>query len=156
MDDGIREVEGARAEADDGDNLGGGVEGGSDPDLLTGLADIGPAFVELKMGTAQVLKETGVQFLGVEASTGEPGTQGAFADAPDSFEDGDIHPFGQEGQGFGHTGGVGLQAVEDGLAADGELVAAGLTAEVLDALVLATLAPRWRAAPVQVWVPSMV
>ena len=41
VDDGIREVEGARAEADDGDDLGGSVESRPDPDVLVGLTDIG-------------------------------------------------------------------------------------------------------------------
>jgi len=73
----------------------------------------------------------------VVAGAGEPSAQGAFADAPDPFEHGDFDAFGQEGQRFGDARGVGLQTVQDGLAADGELVAAGLTAQVLDAFVLA-------------------
>jgi hypothetical protein len=137
VDDSKREVEGARAEAHDGDNLGGCVEGGPDPDLLPGLTDIGPEFIELNVSTPQVLEDACVEFVGLETGAGEPSGQGAFADAPGPFEDGDIDPFGQEGQGFGHASGVGLEAVRDGLAADGELVAAGLTAQVLDPLVLA-------------------
>jgi hypothetical protein len=111
-------------------------------------------FIELNGSRAKVLEDAGVEFLGLEAGAHEPGTQGAFADAPNPFEHGGIHAFGQEGQGFGDASGVGLQAVQDGLAADGELVAAGLTAQVLDPLVRAALAPRWRAAPVQVWAPA--
>jgi len=128
VDDGIGQVEGAWAEAEDGDDLGGSVDRRPDPDVVVSLADMGPEFIELNMRTLQVLKEVRVEILGLEAGAGEPGTQGAFADAPDPFEDGDVHAFRQEGQGFGHAGGVGFQAVENRIAADREFAAAGLTA----------------------------
>ena len=57
VDDGVGQVEGARAEAEDRDDLGGGLGRGPDPDVVASLADIGPEFIELNVGTLQVLKE---------------------------------------------------------------------------------------------------
>lgn len=50
VDDGISQVECARAEAEPGDDLGGGVEGGPDPDLLAGLTDMGPELIQRQKG----------------------------------------------------------------------------------------------------------
>ena len=64
------------------------------------LPHVGPEFIQLEVHKLKALKEMIMELGGVQAGAGQPGAQGAFANTPDAFEYGGIHPFGEKGEGF--------------------------------------------------------
>jgi hypothetical protein len=137
VDDGIGHLLGTRTNLENRDELVLGIAGDPNPQVLLRLFDIGPQLIELDMGEFQLGEEVLVELLALHAAAGQPGADGHLPNAEDFFDGGDIDAHHQEVQDLGYRGGKGLQAIQDGMTPDGELLAAELTAQVLNAFVFA-------------------
>jgi len=131
---------GARTDLEHRDEFGFGFAGDPDPQVLLSLPEIGPQFIELDMSQFEVGKETLMELLTLPAAAGQPGAEGHFPSAKDFFEHGDLHPNHEQVQDSGNGSGQGFQAVQNRVKTDGELLAAELAAQILNALIFSVRA----------------
>ena len=75
-----------------------------------------------------------VQGVGMRSCPGQPAGDRPLAMAEDAHGRSNIDPFGQGAEHFGDPRGRSLQAIEGRMAASTEAAAAGLAAEILDAV----------------------
>ena len=88
----------------------------------------------------EVGKETLMELLTLKAAPGQPGVEVYFPKTKDFCDGREFHLDHEQVQDSGNGGGQGFQAIQDGVMADGELLAAELAAQVLDALIFSMCA----------------
>jgi hypothetical protein len=134
MDQSVGEVLGAWAELEGGDELGLGIEGDPDPEIVGLIAESGVEFIELEMANVQVAEEVRMNLVGVRAGAGEPEAQGGVGMAKETLDIGygEAQIDGQEDA--PDVPGGSVEAVESGAPAAGEAGPASLAFEVLDTI----------------------
>ena len=140
VDNGVGHGLGARSELDNGDEFGLGVADGPDPDILPGMFDIRPEFIELNVDKLKGSDEMVVEFAAMLAAAGEPGAEGDFAHFECVSQGIDVDAACQEGERKANDFGVSFDAIRDSVLAAGEFGLAGLAEEILNEFVLAMAA----------------
>ncbi len=92
MDDQISHCLDARADFDDRDELGLGIAGSPDPDIVLSISDACPKFIELDVIELEVYNEVIVELATMLTGTSEPGADGGLAYLESLFDGGDINP----------------------------------------------------------------
>jgi len=130
MDEVMGQVLGARTEREGRDELGLGIEGDPQPQVVSGLSGSGEEFVELEVSEVQAVTEVSVQALGVKPSAREPQALSRLANAEDALQGIGGDAFGEQAEDEADDVRGRTEAIEGGVAPDREFVVAGLTAQI--------------------------
>ena len=130
MDEVMGQVLGARTECEGRDELGLGIEGDPQPQVVSGLSGSGEEFVELGVSEVQAVTEVSVQALGVKPSAREPQALSRLANAEDALQGIGGDAFGEQREDEADNLGRGTEAIEGGVTAGREFAVASLTAQI--------------------------
>ena len=132
MDNPISHCLDTRTDFDDWDELGFGIAGSPDPDIVLSIPDASPKFIELNVFELELLDEMIVELATMLTGTCEPGADGGLAHLESLFDGGDIYPQSQEVERMADFLRWSFQTVHDGVFAAGEAIGAGVALQILD------------------------
>ena len=130
MDQVVSQFLSAWAEGERWDELGRGLQGDPQPQVVSGLTGGGEEFVELEMSESQAVTEVSVQVLGMKPSSCQPQALSRLANAEDALQGVGRDAFGEQAEDEADDVRGRTEAIEGGVAPDREFVVAGLTAQI--------------------------
>lgn len=135
MDNRIGHVLRAWSELNDGNGFGFGITGRPYPDILLGLPDVGPQFIQLDVHEIEIGEEALVQFAALLTAAAQPGTEGRFTHMDSFFDGRSVYAKSEQVENKTHGNGMRFQTIEYSVSADGEFLMAGLAEQILDIFV---------------------
>ena len=140
MDDPISHCLDPWTDFDDGDELGFGIAGSPDPDIVLSAPHASPKFIELNVFELEFLEEMIVELATMLTGTCEPGADGGLAHLESLFDGRDIYPQSQEVERIADFFGRRFEPIQDSVLARSIFLGASVALEILDGIFLATLA----------------